>query len=266
MNIGTVNLGGLQVSRLIIGGNPFSGFSHQSPERSAEMTHYYSAARIKETLTCAERAGVDTHIGRADHHVMRLLMEHWDEGGSIQWIAQTCPEVGSTEHCVRSAVRGGAKASFIHGGRMDSLLRDNDMDEVHRAIGAMREAGLPAGVAGHNPRVFEWAEENVDVDFYMCCYYNPIARNAQGEHAAGASEWFRPEDRELMVETIARLSKPVIHYKIMAAGRNEPREAFRYAAQHMRPQDAVCVGIFSGDNPNMIEEDVKLLAESLGDV
>ena len=44
----TVPIGGLRVSRFILGSNPFSGFSHQSPEMSRRMEHYYTAARIKE--------------------------------------------------------------------------------------------------------------------------------------------------------------------------------------------------------------------------
>jgi len=90
-----VHIGGLSVSRLIIGGNPFSGFSHQGSARDEEMKHYYTTERIKATLHEAERVGINTHIGRADHHVMRFLLEYWDEGGTLQWIAQTCPELGA---------------------------------------------------------------------------------------------------------------------------------------------------------------------------
>lgn len=35
-----VRIGDLEVSRLILGGNPFSGFSHQSPEMDQEMMHW----------------------------------------------------------------------------------------------------------------------------------------------------------------------------------------------------------------------------------
>ena len=50
MPIPTVSLGTLEVSRFIIGGNPFSGFSHQTPERSAEMKAWYTDDRVVETL------------------------------------------------------------------------------------------------------------------------------------------------------------------------------------------------------------------------
>jgi hypothetical protein len=66
-----------------------------------------------------------------------------------------------------------------------------------------------------------------------------------------------------MTRLIARLSKPAIHYKVMAAGRNTPAEAFAYVARHLRPTDAVCVGIFTKNKPDMLREDVELLKQGL---
>ncbi len=65
----------LTVSRLILGSNPFSGFSHQSPERDWEMRHYFSAQRIQSIFKDAEALGVNTVIARSDFHVMRIMME-----------------------------------------------------------------------------------------------------------------------------------------------------------------------------------------------
>ena len=96
----TVTLGNLAVSRMILGGNPFSGFSHQSPERDREMVRYFTTARIKETMHQAEALSINTFLGRADRHIRRTLTEYWDEGGSIRWIAQTCPEYASLSGCV----------------------------------------------------------------------------------------------------------------------------------------------------------------------
>jgi hypothetical protein len=263
----TVKLGNLAVSRFIIGGNPFSGFSHQSPETDVEQLHYYTTERIKQTYREAERLGVNTHIGRADHQICRVLLEYWDEGGTIQWIAQTCPEVGPPERGVQNGLRFGAKAAFVHGGHMDFLRLQGRLDEIPPVINMIHDHGLPAGVAGHTPELFEWAEEHLRCDFYLCSYYNPVPRDkAPDNPGAGQAERFRAEDRDRMSAAIQRLTKPVIHYKIMAAGRNDPREAFAYAASKMRAGDAVCVGVYTKHRPNEIAEDVRLLEESLGAV
>jgi hypothetical protein len=263
MELGQVQLGDVSVSRVIIGGNPFSGFSHQTDARDDEMRHYFTTQRIKDTLRQAESLGVTTHLGRADHHIMRVLLEYWDEGGSIQWIAQTCPEVGDIPRGVQNGINGRANACFIHGGLMDFRFAQNHLEDIPDAIAMIRDAGLAAGIAAHNPKVIEWAEERLDVDFYMCCYYNSANRDKGAELNSGMAEWFRPEDRERMVSLIQTLSKPAIHYKVMGAGRNEPREALAFVAEHLRPQDAVCIGVYPGDRPDMLEEDLALLEEGL---
>ncbi|MFO7976293.1 MAG: hypothetical protein R6V12_16855 [Candidatus Hydrogenedentota bacterium] len=263
MGLGQIYLGDVPVSRMIIGGNPFSGFSHQTEMKDREMCRYFTTQRIKDTLRRAESLGVNTHLGRADHHIIRVLLEYWDEGGSIQWIAQTCPEVGDIPRGIQNGIRGGAKACYVHGGVMDFRFAQNQLDDIPDAIAMIHDAGLPAGIAGHNPEVFEWAEDHLELDFYMCSYYNSANRDKDAEMRSGTAAWFRPEDRERMATLIQELSKPVIHYKVMAAGRNDPKEALAFVAQHLRPQDAVCIGIYPHDKPDMLEEDIALLEESL---
>ena len=58
----TVDFCGLTVTRLIIGANPFGGYSHQNPERDKEMRGYYTTERILETWARAEAAGINTMI------------------------------------------------------------------------------------------------------------------------------------------------------------------------------------------------------------
>jgi hypothetical protein len=227
------------------------------------MRHYFTTSRIKETLAQAESLGINTFLGRADRHIARVLMEYWDEGGEIQWFAQTCTEFAMHSRGIANAIDGGASACYIHGGQMDFWLAQGQTDMIRDNIDMIKGAGLPAGVAGHTTKVFEWAEENLDLDFYMCCYYNPSRRDERAEHVSGMREYFAPEDRDAMVQLIAQLTKPVIHYKVFAAGRNDPAEAMDFCAQHLRPQDAVCVGVFPKDNPNMLAEDCDLLEKSL---
>jgi len=264
MNIPEIQICTLPVSKFLIGGNPFSGFSHLGSHMDGEMLRYYTVSRIKKTLKQAEELGINTFLGRADSHIIRMLMEYHNEGGCMQWFAQTCPEMKSIERSIEFAIKGGANACYIHGGVMDFLLSQNKLEEVFSAIEIIKKAGMPSGVAGHNTRVFEWAEQNLDVDFYMCSYYNPAPRDKDAEYIQIKPDVFRNEDRDTMVATIQGLSKPVIHYKIIAAGRNDPNEAFAFTAGHLRVQDAVCVGVFTKDNPNMLADDVRIFLENLG--
>jgi hypothetical protein len=249
---------------MVIGGNPFSGFSHQNPEKDREMVRYFTVARIKETLHQAEAMGINTVLSRADRHLVRVMAEYWDEGGKIQWIAQTCPEFGGPLIGAQNAIRGGASAVYLHGGQMDFLYAQKRLEEAREAIHFIKAAGLPAGVAAHKPFVHQWANENLEeFDFHMCSYYNPTPRDQNAAHVHGMVEVFAPEDRDQMVAIIPDLDRPVIHYKIFAAGRTPPAEAFAFLGKHLRPQDAVCVGIFPKDNPDMLAEDLMLLEKNL---
>ena len=66
-----VRIGTATVTRFILGSNPFSGFGHQGHDVDLAMVHYFTAARIKETLRRAGELGINTLIARGDHHVIR---------------------------------------------------------------------------------------------------------------------------------------------------------------------------------------------------
>lgn len=257
-----VMLGRVSVSRFILGGNPFGGYSHQSPERSKDMVDWYTMERVKEAYRKAEAAGVTTHLGRADHFIMRALNEHWNEGGALTWICQTCPGVGPIEMGVRNAVAGKARACFIHGGEMDFRVAHGETQEIRDGITMIKDHGMAAGVAGHSTATIRWALDHLDVDFFMTCYYNPDDRTRSAAKT-GEEEQYLAEDRDAMAALIQQLPKPAIHYKVLAAGRHNPADGFAYVADVYRPGDAVCVGIFTKDDPDMVQKDVDLLETAL---
>jgi len=259
----TVRLGSVSVSRFLLGGNPFGGFSHWTVERDNEMVDWYTMERVKETYRLAEAAGVTAHVGRADNFILRVLREHWNEGGGLIWIAQQCPGVGSLMHGVNNAIHGKAKCCFLHGGEMDHRVATGEVGEVFDAINAIKDAGMAVGVAGHNVKTIRWAVDHLELDFFMTCYYNPSDRTRQAQRSYADEEQYLEEDREAMCALIQELPAPAIHYKVLAAARHDPKAAFEYVADVYRPGDAVCVGVFTKANPGMIQEDINLLEAAL---
>ncbi len=259
----SVTLGTVQVSRFILGANPFGGYAHQTRERDEEMRDWYTMERVKECYRLTEEAGVTTHLARADEFIMRALREHRNEGGSLLWIAQTCPGVGSIQHGVNNAIAGRAKCCFIHGGEMDYRVANGETKEVFEAVEMIKDHGMAVGTAGHRTETIRWAADHLDLDFFMTSYYNPDDRTRQSHRNYEEEEYYGAEHREAMCALIQELPAPAIHYKVMAAGRNDPREAFEYVADAYRPGDAVCVGIFTKEGRNMIQEDINLLESAL---
>jgi len=261
MGLDKVRVGPMEVTRLVIGGNPFSGFSHQGPDRDREMIRYYTAARVKEALRRAEAAGINTLFARADNHVMRLLTEYWDEGGTIQWIAQTSAEEPDYLRNIARAADCGACGCYFHGGQVDYYWRRGETEHFGIALEKIRGLGLAAGFAGHMPAPHEWIRDHLDPDFQLCCYYDPSPRIAAPDHVPSDAEKFNPADRDRMARTIRTLKATAVHYKVLAAGRTPVREAFEYVAGVIRPQDVVVIGVFLGDDPDMIEKDVALFEQ-----
>lgn len=255
-----VAIGKAHVSRLCIGGNPFSGFSHQTEERSREMVEYYTPDRIKETLRAAERAGINTFFGRTDDHTFRIVRDYWEEGGAIQLFAQVSPESDRTDtwrKWLKASIELGAVAAYIHGGVVDFWYANGLFDNFREALDMMREGGVTAGFAGHKPEAHGWIRDHLDVDFQMCSHYNATDRSKHAQHISVGEKW-DDEDREKMLRVVATIERPVVHYKVFAAGNKPIVPAFEGLGRAMRSRDVVCIGFFTEDDPDMIAKDVTL--------
>jgi hypothetical protein len=254
-----VDFCGFDVTRLIIGANPFGGFSHQNPERDRAMRTYYTAERIMETWDRAWEAGINTMITNNETpHVIQTTAEYLAKGGPLQWIAQIN---NNAEKDMRVAidrvVEIGCKAGYLHGGVVDRLYAERDARTLRAYIRHGQAQGIPMGVAGHSPVVHDWVDSLDLVDFHAVCFFNC------GSLHSGRGERFRLADVFEAVKGIQRLKKPCIGYKIMGAGRIDPRMAFEFAFEHIKPTDVVNVGMHRGDRDAMVEENVALVQEIL---
>ncbi len=85
-------IGDVRLSRLLLGSNPFSGFSHQGTERDerdAPPLHAWHASRRRSSRPSA--LGVTALVARTDFHVMRMLLEYRDEGGKLAVVRADLP-------------------------------------------------------------------------------------------------------------------------------------------------------------------------------
>lgn len=148
-----VDFCGIEVSRLILGANPFGGYSHQTAERNEEMLAYYTVERIVETWRRAESAGMNTFITNNETpHVLEAVWVYMAESGSLQWIAQvmarTKPDMLKA---IDEAVEIGCKALYFHGGPIDDAYISKDEETLQTWCDHARSHGIPVGVAAHAP-------------------------------------------------------------------------------------------------------------------
>lgn len=255
----TVDFCGLDVSRLIIGANPFGGFSHQNPERDMEMKTWYTPERILETWARAEAVGITTMITNNETpHVIDTVRRYLAEGGKLKWIGQLA--AGSHPSMIESlddAVAIGAGAAYFHGGLVDKCYAERDDQTLRSWVAHARSLNLPIGVAGHAPEVHDWVDSLDLVDFHVVCFFNC------GSLHAGQGHRFRLADVFRAAACVQRIAKPCIAYKIMGAGRIDPLLSFEYAFESIKPGDVVNVGMHRGDNDNMVEENAAMVEEIL---
>ena len=257
----TVEFCGRTVTRLILGANPFGGFSHQTGERDEEMRTYYTKDRILETWQRAEAAGINTMISNNEtEHVIQAVREYTSAGGPLQWIAQVASrKKGSMFDSIDEVVDIGCCALFFHGGYVDGCYRNRDEETVRSWCEHARSAGIPAGVAGHAPEVHEWVDSLDIADFHAVCFFNC------GSLHDGKGDKFKLSDVGPAMECTRRIDKPCIGYKIMGAGRIEPRMAFEHAFAGIKPGDVVNVGMHRGDKDDMVEENATIVREILSE-
>jgi hypothetical protein len=267
-----VRLGPHTVSRLIVGGNPVSGNSHIDARTSAEMADYFTAANVKKLLIRCERAGIDTWQSRGDRHIVRLLHEYRQEGGTIQWIAQTASEFGNIPSHIRSiAAAARPIAIYNHGSQTDALWKSGKIDTVREHCKVMRDSGVLAGVGTHIPEVIDYIESaGWDVDFYMTCVFNLSRTPEEASRIAGRAvkgEFFHAPDREEMLSRVRKTSKPCLIFKVYGAGRHcessdRMRDALRLVFRYAKPNDSVVIGMFP-KHSEQVEQNCRLLTDAI---
>jgi hypothetical protein len=249
----TVRFGQYMISRLIAGGNPVSANSHVSPNLDGEMRDYFTAANVKKLLAECERAGINTWQSRGDRHIMRLLHEYRQEGGRLQWIAQTASEYGDLGRNLREIAALKPIAIYHHGTQTDKYWYAGTIDRAYESLKGIRQTGARVGLGTHIPEVVDYAEsKGWDVDFYMTCVYNLSRTPGEAAKVAGRQvhgEFFRDADREKMLLRVRQTTRTCLIFKVYGATRQcgsaESRQAaidlaFRFA----KPRDAVVVGMF----------------------
>ena len=247
-----IRLGHVEVSRLILGSNPFFGYAHQDGNLGQQMREYYTEQRIIEVLDDAAALGVTAVAAPPSPEWIKLYNKYQERGGKLcTWIAQPHGSPKKMKEEIDLCAKGGAKAVFIQGHRVEEQFEKNTFEVVRGWLEHIKSHGMAAGMASHRPDIHPVAEKlGFPTDFYYQCFFRV------DQHP----ENYALECRDHAVETIRSITaKPVIAYKILGAARLAPEEGFSYAFRHLASKDGVCVGIYNKNKPGMLADDVALM-------
>ena len=251
--IPTVKFGKTEITRLIIGSNPFYGYSHTNRTLDLSMREYYTQDRKMEILHAAERNGITAWQLHYDEQPMADFARYRREGGKMHLILLADFELMKNPKLLPSVAKLGPLGIAHHGNRTDERFRSGQKDLVRDFLKAVRDSGVMVGLSAHNPHVFETVEsEGWDIDYYQCCLYR-VSRTSEETRAefgeAPLGETFMEKDPERMCKVIRQTRKPCLAFKLLGAGRTSGSPAlversFRFAYNNIKPGDAAIVGMF----------------------
>jgi hypothetical protein len=266
----TVNLGRHQVTRLIIGGNPIYGYSHFNRLLSQHQTEWHTPERVVALLKRCEQAGLNCWQNSYAERTLQDLERYREAGGTMHWLCLGKPDWDQHPEHVDDAVKHRPVGIAPHGSLAERLHREGKLGALTDLLKRIRDRGVLVGLSGHNPALIELAEDKGwDVDYYMCCLYYRTRPAEEYRKILGddlpLGEIYLPSDPPRMLRTVRAVKKPCLVYKVLAAGRRigskaEVRDCFRTALEHIKPTDALIVGMYQqfgdqvGENAALVRE------------
>ena len=261
-----MKFGGVEISRLVLGTNPFYGYSHHNGNYDFEMREYYTPERIVEVMRRAQSFGINTfnyvNIGRTSQDFQKFL----DGGGKMHLVAQI---IGDPEPTYKQFK---PLAMYNQGEQVDKAYNAGKMETVKDWCKKTRDLGSLVGVGTHRPDVITMVEDqNWDVDFYAGCVYNRTRtpeewkKALSGEIGEVPQETYLKDDPERMYKVMRQTKKPCFAFKVLAAGRlgdKSIEQAFQTAYASIKPNDGVFVGVFP-HRKDEVREDAEIVTRIL---
>lgn len=271
-----VDFFGHKVSKLIVGDNPFNGWSYiPSFVDGKDMKMYHTEEKILEAMFKMEELGINTMLPLADPFVIRVLSHYRNNGGKMNFIFQSWSPLMTPELfpiMMRMVQEVEPIGMYVSGTTVD-VRRETDRDqEIRDLLAAMRPMGIPIGICTHRAENIAEFEngEGWDFDFYMACMYN-ARRNRErqesgfltGKSTKGDIK-FHPTDRGLMLDALQGVKKPILAFKIFAGGqmlvdhteeerRELIRDTYETVFSALKPDDMAVVGVFQKYHDQLTE-------------
>ena len=250
-------IGKAKISRLLVGGNLIGGWMHCRDLKyvPALFRAYVTEEKIIETLRVAEQHGINTVFETGGNYVNKYNQKY---NGHLQFIPHIKVDANETDAGLKEQLRElldtGAVALYVWGVSADNLVEAGTPEKLLRAVEVAKGTGLPIGVGGHSLQVPMACEKlKVPCDFYVKTLHSDSYPSATPKERRTEYMWHHPDrtafyDNMWCInpeETIAffkTVTKPLLAYKVLAAGAIYPRDGFSYAFKN--GADFIAVGMF----------------------
>lgn len=251
-------VGGISVSRLIIGTNWFLGYTHCTDAKSRSTARLVTrAGSIADIIEAFAKRGVDTIMCPHTATCIPDAIREAEQRLGRQLVVVSTPSFtvtrrtpfdgfdwGEVDRVLDAEAAKGVRICMPHTSTTDVMVDKctrevRQMDVVCRKI---RERGMVPGLSTHYPETVVYADESgLDVETYIQIF------NAMGFLMHVEVDW--------IAQIIRNAKHPVMTIKPMAAGQIRPLQALTFVWNTIRDCDMVTVGTMA---PEEAEELVDL--------
>ncbi len=253
-------VGGVSLSRMIIGTNWILGYSHTSPAADQHIKRMNgSREAVAAILEAFLEAGVDTLMGlfKGNPILLDAVKLAQDRTGRkvilidtpILNVADSKEARKEAEQTIKLSQASGATFCFPHHTAVERLVYKGTetIDRLPDYLAMIRDHGMIPGLSAHMPEVIVYSDKNeYDVESYIQLY-----------NCAG---FLMQVEVEYINKVIWDARKPVMTIKPMAAGRVTPFVGLSFSWATIRPQDMVTVGCMT---PDEAREDIEISRAAL---
>ncbi len=253
-------VGGLSLSRMLIGTNWMLGYSHRSVSQDQMIKNRYSRAESFQPMFDAYMEyGIDTIMGPiSQNQIITDGIRLYEERTGKKLILVDTPIINvddtsdarrEAEATIRASAEVGSAFCLIHHSSAEQLVNKNTHELVRLGdyTDMIRQAGMRPGLSAHMPELIVYSDEQgYDVETYIQIY------NCMG--------FLMQVEIETVAAIIQKAKKPVMTIKSMAAGRVTPFVGLTFSWNTIREQDMLTLGAYS---PDEVHEDVEISLAAL---
>mgnify|MGYP000176751989 CR=1 FL=1 len=234
MSFPTFKIEDVEVPKVLIGINPFLGYSHFSEAKSNYFKRIFKDVEaISDIIVKATELGVSGIYTPADKKIAEALKQVKQRTGIEMTVVGTTYytfDLKKIEEEIALLKRMRAKICLLHGNAVDDLLNPvkRVINHAEEMLQIIREKGLIPGIACHDARAILYSDEQ---GYDAKIYATPVNK---------IGFWMNPEG--LTLKIIRQTEKPVIALKPLASGRIPPEEGLEFTLS-IPDVTAVAIGV-----------------------
>lgn len=203
MRMPMTSIGGIEVSRVVCGSNPFFGFSHFSAAKDAWLRGYFDIPRIVDVMAKCAELGVNCILSGPVPKMYEAIQElDRQTGRHMVWMCTPGTQDNDLSDEIKWCADHGVEFCMPHTCWTDARLNigKNRIEDLEPYLEQIRGLGMATGLSTHRPEVITVSDSaGYDVDAYI----QPF--NVAGFLCAVETDW--------VAQVIRNTLKPVVCIK-----------------------------------------------------